>query len=235
MHTSLDAKMMARALRQGLAERHVKLSHADCLELVARQYDFASWNILAAKIAAATVPELQMPEGWHPGGQGAPGLYRMGLDPDHLGAVRISSTQDQAATAGEQFGTLMQSIVADRYRGGKLRLTAELRGELVGLGAIWMRIDPLEGRFLRFDNLMTRKSGGALQGSFAWTERSIVLDVPAEAASVHYGVLMKGAGDLWARRFSLEVADDDATTTAVPVLLSQPTNLDFSPDARPGA
>lgn len=229
MHTFLDAKLMAKALRQGLAERHIELSHADCLELVARQFGLGNWNMLAARIAAATLPDFHMPEGWHSGGQSAPGAYRMGLDPDRPGAVRISSTNAQEAD--EQFGTLMQSIVADPYRGRKLRLAADLRGEQAGLAAIWMRIDPLEGRLLRFDNLMTRKSGGALQGTFGWTERSIVLDVPEQAATVHYGVLLKGTGDLWARRLSLELAEDDAITTAIPMLLSRPTNLDFRPGA----
>lgn len=234
MHTFLDAKQMAKALRQGLAERRIDLSHADCLELVARQYGFADWNMLAARIAGAARPELQMPEGWHSGGQAAPGLYRMGLDPDQSGAVRISCLEGQAAPAGEPFATLMQSIVAAPYRGRKLRLAAELRGERTGLGAVWMRIDPLEGRLLRFDNLMARKADGALQGSFGWTERSIVLDVPDEAASVHYGVLLKGAGDLWARRFRLAPAEADAAITGMPGLLPQPTNLDFRPDSGAG-
>jgi hypothetical protein len=64
MHSFLDAKTMAKALRQGLAERDVTLSHSDCLELVARQFGFAEWNMLAARIEAHRLPPLAMPDGW---------------------------------------------------------------------------------------------------------------------------------------------------------------------------
>jgi hypothetical protein len=51
MRTFRDAKTMAKGLRTALAERHqLELSHSECLELVARQFGFDNWNILAAKI-----------------------------------------------------------------------------------------------------------------------------------------------------------------------------------------
>ena len=53
MLTFLDAKNMARSLRAGLANRNVAITHAQALELVASQFGFDDWNILAAKIAAA--------------------------------------------------------------------------------------------------------------------------------------------------------------------------------------
>ena len=42
-------KTMAKALRGALAERDIALSHAQCLDLVARQLGFADWNVLAAR------------------------------------------------------------------------------------------------------------------------------------------------------------------------------------------
>lgn len=53
MRSFLDAKAMARALRVSLAAKEIELSHSDCLELVAQQFDAGSWNVLAAKIDAA--------------------------------------------------------------------------------------------------------------------------------------------------------------------------------------
>src|SRR5262245_3296587 len=53
MLTFHDAKNMARSLRTGLANRNVAISHAQALELVAGQFGFDDWNILAAKIAVA--------------------------------------------------------------------------------------------------------------------------------------------------------------------------------------
>jgi predicted acyl esterase len=87
MYNFMDAKLMAKLLRQALAERGIERSHSDCLELVSRQFGFANWNILSARIeamAAERVP-LVMPEGWINGSVRQNGHFRMGLDPDHAG------------------------------------------------------------------------------------------------------------------------------------------------------
>lgn len=52
MRTYRDAKLMAKALREALAPQ-AELSHAQTLEIVARQFGFDDWNILAAKIGRA--------------------------------------------------------------------------------------------------------------------------------------------------------------------------------------
>lgn len=52
MLTFPDAKNMARSLGAGLANRNVAITHAQALELVAGQFGFDDWNVLAAKIAA---------------------------------------------------------------------------------------------------------------------------------------------------------------------------------------
>jgi catechol 2,3-dioxygenase-like lactoylglutathione lyase family enzyme len=51
MRTYLDAKAMAKHLRARLAEKSIKLSHGECLELVAGQFGCGDWNELAARIA----------------------------------------------------------------------------------------------------------------------------------------------------------------------------------------
>ena len=75
MHTYMDAKLMAKLLRQALAERGTEVSHSDCLEMVARQFGFANWNILSAKIDHIDEQDLFMPEGWVRTG-GTPRFYR---------------------------------------------------------------------------------------------------------------------------------------------------------------
>ena len=47
-----DAKVMARALRSGLAEHGLNLTHSQSLELMAKAFGYDNWNILAAKIEA---------------------------------------------------------------------------------------------------------------------------------------------------------------------------------------
>ena len=47
-----DAKTMAKAMREALAARDMTISHSEALEIVARQFGLATWNILSAKIEA---------------------------------------------------------------------------------------------------------------------------------------------------------------------------------------
>jgi hypothetical protein len=237
MHNFLDSKLMAKALRVALAERGHELSHSEALELVAHQFGFANWNMLSAHIEAAQLAPLEMPPGWHVASHTNEWNYRLGLDPKRPGAALIESRADRDdaidRTAGET-AVLMQSILADAWRGTRLKLTAELRTEDAETATLWMRVDPAEGRYLRFDNLM-RRPGGPLEGTIGWTERSIVLDVPDNAATIHYGFFLKGSGRVWARRFALAtVTADIATTEAEPRYLSRPTNLDFGGE-RPAA
>jgi hypothetical protein len=57
MRTCPDAKAMAKSLRTCLAAQKVVLSHGQCLEIVAKQFGFADWNTLAARMLPATAPE----------------------------------------------------------------------------------------------------------------------------------------------------------------------------------
>ena len=53
MRTFLDAKVMAKALKTALERQQVALSHGQALEIVAAQFGFDNWNVLAAKIGDA--------------------------------------------------------------------------------------------------------------------------------------------------------------------------------------
>ena len=50
MRTYRDAKAMAKAMREALAENKLDISHSQALEIVARQFGLATWNIRSAKI-----------------------------------------------------------------------------------------------------------------------------------------------------------------------------------------
>jgi hypothetical protein len=62
-----DAKAMATSLRQALEGQSVTLTHSQSLELIAKAFGLANWNILAAKIEAekpaATSPAPAEPAG----------------------------------------------------------------------------------------------------------------------------------------------------------------------------
>jgi hypothetical protein len=53
MRTPQDAKGMAKAARAALAEMNLAISHSQALEIVARQFGFDNWNILAARLETA--------------------------------------------------------------------------------------------------------------------------------------------------------------------------------------
>ncbi|HTN98797.1 MAG TPA: glyoxalase superfamily protein [Nordella sp.] len=53
-----DAKAMAKALREALADRDMAITHSEALEIVARQFGLATWNILSAKIDTADDPGI---------------------------------------------------------------------------------------------------------------------------------------------------------------------------------
>ncbi len=52
MRTFHDAKLMAKILRQAFVGRKIEISHSEILEIIASQFGFANWNVLAAKIDA---------------------------------------------------------------------------------------------------------------------------------------------------------------------------------------
>lgn len=240
MRSFMDAKAMAKSLRQVLAERKIEVSHSDCLEIVARQFGVANWNTFSALIDDAIDRRaLPMPQSWTVAGNHDKNRYRLGIDPDLPGAALIESRFSRASgidLAAGQFATLMQSVVADAYRGARLSLSASLKTEDADAGTIWLRIDDEAGKVLRFDNMMQRQSEGALRGTAGWTPRSIVLDVPMDAASINYGFFLQGHGRCWARAFELVPVDGKVAPTHVHGRhLPQPANLDFAAPSRAGA
>ncbi len=231
MHSFMDAKLMAKLLRQGLAERDIDLGHSECLELVARQFGVANWNILSARIDAvglATAP-LPMPEGWVDGSVQRDGFFRMGQDPEQAGCAIIASTPMADHAPQGQFGTMSQSISAEPYRGGGIRLACDLSCEHIdGAGTIWLRVDGQRGTGLRFNNLLDIKDV-PLSGTRDWTGFAITLDVPEEAASIHFGFLLQGRGLLRARNFSVERVETlDAPPARRTYRHDAPVNLGFS-------
>jgi hypothetical protein len=132
--------------------------------------------------------------------------------------------------ASSGFGTLMQHFRAEGFLNKRLELSAQLKAsEVTGAGSLWMRIDGDKGRTLAFDNLDGRKSDGPLVGTVGWQDRSIVMDVPPEAQSIHFGFFLRGGGSVWARRFRFTDVDASVQVTdhVIP-RMSAPTNLDFA-------
>lgn len=81
--------------------------------------------------------------------------------------------------------------------------------EVVELAAFWFRVDgSLSKGILALDNMQDRP----VKGTTDWNYYSLVLDIPDNAASVLFGVLLQGPGKVWADGMSLEEVDRSVPT-----------------------
>lgn len=107
-------------------------------------------------------------------------------------------------------GSLTHSESAAPWRGTRVELKAEIRtGRVDGWAGLWMRIDGPDGKTLAFDNMQNRPLRGT--SSFAWY--SVVLDVPADAERISFGVMLHGPGAVFIRELRFDAADTKVTST----------------------
>lgn len=235
MHSFMDAKILAKNLRQSLAHNGIERSHSECLELVAQQFGFRDWSQLSARIAAmanrAATDNPALPEGWKITRQTDRSIYRIGMDADAPGIVQITcrvGREDGIVLPLDSFGAMMQSITAEPYRGRKLALAATISTDDADAASIWMRVDQSLGQVIRFDNMLDRVDEGSVRGTNDWTTRRVVLYVPDSAASIHYGLLLKVYGSMRVKNLTFDEAQADWPITAGGgKLFMKPTNLGF--------
>jgi len=124
------------------------------------------------------------------------------------------------------FGTLMQSINAQNYRGTRLSLSGYLKTQDAGRAQLWMRVDGSDRRVIAFDNMDDRP----VVGTTDWSRYQIVLDVPQDSRAIAFGFLLMQKGKAWGSNFKLERADSTlaVTSTAPMTLPMEPANLDFT-------
>jgi hypothetical protein len=70
-----------------------------------------------------------------------------------------------------------------------------------------------------------------LVGTLDWQPYEIVLDVPAEARAIAFGILLHGSGQAWLSEVRFEEVDESVLVTAAPIAreyATGPGNLDFS-------
>jgi WD40 repeat protein len=156
----------------------------------------------------------RVPEGWHSMSRGSEKGYATGLDT----AVRHTGTASGfiKAVSPEPRGSasLMQSVMADDYRGKRLRVSAYVKGDNLDFGA-WLYMNttisgaPAPGGYLAYDSTYDKRT----KGTSDWRKHEIVLDVPARSASIAFGFEMNGKGQVWADDFQFEVVGQDVPTT----------------------
>jgi hypothetical protein len=178
--------------------------------------------ILAAAAAATTVLALAatpapLPPSWHVTGAN-PDKFTAGVDtsPEGRGAKFLrSKTNDRDAWA-----SLLQSVQAQRYLGQRVRFRARLRTEdMSKWGGLWMSVNAKDGRTLAFFNT----EGKPVKGTATWQERSIVLDVPADADMISFGAIGAGTGEVWMEPVAFETVGRDVPADQMPPEAALPT------------
>jgi hypothetical protein len=181
--------------------------------------------LLASVLAMTATAQGGNPAGWIMAGS-HPMFYEMGVAPNG-GQNRGPAGYLKSREAVTGFGTMMQQFAADDYLGKRVRFSAAVRTENVaGWSGIWMRTDTPEHTGATFDNMQDRP----IKGTTGWSRHAIVLDVPASATLISFGVLVSGEGAAWLDDVKFEVVPSSVPTTEhkdAPAKRA-PANLDFS-------
>jgi hypothetical protein len=188
-----------------------------------RRTGFFCLVMLMATPSAASAVE-GTPKGWNTAGS-KPYNYEFGLDETvtQKGAKSAYIKFRSTAKDPDGFGTLMQTVAPDAYRGKRVRLSASMKTQDAEAAEMWMRVDGPNARVLSFDNMGDR----AVRGTVDWKNYEIVLDVPQESIDVAFGFFLQGKGMVWADAFKVEIVGTDVPVTSRIPLPKAPQNLNF--------
>jgi hypothetical protein len=105
---------------------------------------------------------------------------------------------------------LTQVIAPGELAGKRVRYSGQVKTAAAEPGVgLWMRVDSPKGS-PSFDNM----SGRLVKGDQDWGPAEIVLDVPADATAIAFGVILFGKGTLWLDDLKLEVVDQSVPVTS---------------------
>ncbi len=108
-----------------------------------------------------------------------------------------------------EFGTLVQAIRADPYRGRRIRLSGSISTEGANGGAgLWMRVAGTDA-ILAFDNMNSRR----IRWTRDWQEAEVVLDVAQEARTITFGLSLAGNGTAWLDDVRIEIVGKEVPST----------------------
>jgi hypothetical protein len=170
---------------------------------------------LAAILLLALVPPAPLhAQGlgkWVPNGGPGPD-YELGGNPEAKhgspdGGYIRSITPAPGAT-----GYLRTQVPPGPYLGKRVRLSGYVRTEGVeNWAGFWMRVDGPGYELLSFDNMEDRP----VKGTADWRKYDVVLDVPARAVNVMFGLILAGRGKAWFDGVTLEPVGADVPTTSL--------------------
>jgi hypothetical protein len=176
-------------------------------------------------VVSVLVLKADVPRGWHLAGT-KPAEYEAGVDPGQAYQGHDSAFLKSKRPSVDGFGTLMQSINAEKYKGNMVRLSGLVKSEEVtGWAGLWMRVDK-GTEPLAFDNMQKRP----IKGTTGWQRYYVVLDVPKDATGIAFGMLLSGPGQVWLNSTKFEIIglDMPAPNASQKSLPDKPVNLEFN-------
>lgn len=178
--------------------------------------------LCAVTMVQAAASHAGTPKGWW----AAPSEeYKVGVEEgSEIG--KPAAYVDAVVPAPSRFFALNQTLSADNYRSKRVRLMGQIKTKDVEKWAgFWLRADD-EKKIVAFDNMQRR----GITGTTDWQSAEIVLDIPAEAEKLTFGLILDGKGKAWMRDVTFEVVDASTPLTAPARadLPKAPVNLDFT-------
>jgi hypothetical protein len=116
------------------------------------------------------------------------------------GTAGSCAVLENSGARADQFGSLMQRCAGRFLAGRTVRLEGELRSDNVsGWAGLWLRADAEDDPNLFFDNM----SGRPVRGTTGWRRYSIDAPLPRQTDWLNYGIVLAGAGALYADNLRL--------------------------------
>lgn len=193
--------------------------------------------LAAAVLSVGAASPLRMPSGWFGYQMTAPADFSLmpkaasegfevGINPasDAGGLPSLTVRSVVTQQAGPiSLGAAQQTLVG--YAGKRVRFSAQLREHAVrGWGGLFL--GPGNGALLSQVSMAPPgieaqlPAGATVAAEGGWHEASVVVDVPADAGDIVFGLLLAGEGQVWARNLQFQVVGPEVAPTRATVQLN---------------
>lgn len=129
-------------------------------------------------------------------------------------SIRLNR-ENVVVSGGQGFGTVTQGIEALSFRGKTIKLKAQVKTNVEGLGnqgQLWLRVDREARKRGFFDNMDDRPIK-----SKEWQEYEIIGRIDEDAVQIYFGCFLKGSGQVWVDEFQLSVKNENDEWEAVEI------------------
>lgn len=168
-------------------------------------------HVILAALSATALYALasdsvgKLPEPWFLSGD-APKSYQAGVDFGNTTSGKGAKFIRYVSGGEKSWASLMQSVSANHYAGKRVRFQAKVKAQNVSDWAgLWMRVDTANKNAVALYNSHDKP----IKGSLDWQSRVVVLDVPADASGISFGVINSGTGEVWIDDLKLEIVGND--------------------------